>query len=158
MDFCSNLGPGGSCLFADLSTNCSYNPKFHERGFTPIPESALASIHSSNNCAWLEDIITRNYTTQDVWRDLLPANIYNPNSTNCYGEQYMDYLNLSSARDKDYSSRHFWLIPRGLSLLADTCVVKACRAAGATGNPDITGVGVRRFFFSEISSRSQRYS
>ena len=87
-----------------------------------------------------------------------PASIYNSNSTNCYGEQYMDYLNLSSARDKDYSSRHFWLIPRGLSLLADTCVVKACRAAGATGNPDITGVGVRRFFFSEISSRSQRYS
>lgn len=61
---------------------------------------------------------------------------YNPNSTNCYGERYMNYFN--SVRDKDYSSRHYMLIPHGLAALEDSCAVKACRAAGATGNPHMT--------------------
>ena len=143
MDFCLDI-PAARCLYTDLSTNCTYYSKTNFTG-TPIPEGILASIHSSTNCSWLESIISGNYTTQNVWRDLLPATIYEPNSTNCYGQQYLDYFNLSSVDDQKYSDYRDWLIPRGLSSLADSCMVKTCQKVGATGNPDTTGIGVSQF-------------
>lgn len=126
-------------LYYNPSSSCSYYS--NETNFKYIPESTLASIHSSHNCTWLESIISRNYTAQDVWRDLLPTTVYNPNFTNCYGDQYMDYFNLSIAHDHDYSYFRLFLIPRGLSSLADSCLTPACQWSGA-GNPDIAGIGV----------------
>ena len=148
MGFCSYI-PAARCLYGDLSTHCSYYSETNFTG-TPIPESVLVSIQSSNNCSWLENIISNNYTTQDVWRDLLPATIYEPNSTNCYGQQYLDHFNLSSANDKEYSDNRDWLIPRGLSSLAGSCMVRVCREVGATGNPDIAGIGVSLFFNKHV--------
>ena len=130
-------------LYEDPSTNCSHYS--YETNFTHVPESILASVHSSGNCTWLENIITGNYSTQDVWRDLLPATIYNPNFTNCYSEQYMEYFGLSDIHDREYSYQRGWLIPRGLSSLAESCYTSACRGSGATGNPDIAGIGVSWF-------------
>ena len=131
-------------LYDDPSTSCFYNST--TSNFTHVPESTWASIHSSHNCTWLESIITRNYTTQDVWRDLLPATIYNPDFTNCYGDQYMDYFNLSSVDDNIYSSRRNWVIPRGLASFAQSCSTSACQSSGTTGNPDIAGIGVSPSF------------
>ena len=132
-----------SCLYEDSSTSCSsYLNKTH---FAHVPDSVLASIHSASNCTWLESIITGNYTAQDVWRDLLPAMVYNPNFTNCYGQQYMDHFNLSRADDRDYSFSRHWLIPRGLSSLARPCLIPTCQRIGATGNADIAGIGVSGF-------------
>lgn len=137
-----------SCwLYEDPSTSCSYSS--NETNFTHVPESILASIHSSRNCTWLEGIITRNYSTQDVWQDLLPATVYNPNFTNCYGDQYMDYFNLSNIYDSEYSYDRDWLIPCGLSSLAESCYSSACRWNGA-GNPDVAGVGVSPFFRGNV--------
>ena len=140
----SPTDPASCGLYEDPSTSCSYNST--ETNFTRVPESILASIHSSTNCTWLEGVIARDYNIQDVWRDLLPATIYNPNFTYCYGEQYMDYFNLNNADDRDYSFNRYWLIPRGLSSLAKPCLISTCQGIGATGNPDIAGIGVSSFF------------
>ena len=147
--------PASCWLFSDLSPICwNYS---NGTNFTHIPEGILASIQSSHNCTWLENIITRNYTIQDVWRDLLPATIYNPSFANCYGKQYMEYFNLSDSDDIEYSLLRYGLIPRGLSSLAESCYTSACQWSGATGNPDIAGIGVSRFS-EEIPCCLQGYS
>ena len=129
-----------NCLYNDPSTRCSYYS--NETNLTYIPESVLISINSTGDCTWLLGIIHGSYTAQDVWRDLLPVTIFNPNFTNCYGEKYMDYFNISSEGDRNYSLSRNWLIPRGLSSLTASCPAKACLGTGTTGNPDIAGIGV----------------
>lgn len=119
---------------------CSY----HSNGtnFIRVPESVLASLHSSIDCTWVEGIVNGSYTTEDVWRDLLPATIYNPNFTNCYSEQFIDYFNISVySMTKDWTSAS-WFVPCGLGSLVLPCIDKACHWAYITGNPDMAGTGV----------------
>ena len=145
--FTDPTGPG---LYVDTSTHCSYN--YNQTNFTRIPEKTLALIQSGSNCTWLASIINGRYSTQRVWRGLLPAAVYKTNFTNCYGEQYMDYFKLSPADDCDYSSSRDWLIPRGLSSVAESCITNACRRSGATGNPDLAGIGVSFFVLRKCLS------
>ena len=134
-----NFKDPNSCC-SDISACCSDY-------LTYDLKNAFWSIPSSNSCTWLEKIISsRNYTSKDVWQDILPASIYNPNITICYGKLYMECFGLSNADDYAYSFSRGELIPNGLSSLAAPCITSACQGSGYTGNPDIAGIGVSSFF------------
>ena len=135
---------------ADKMAYVDYSSEYSNcTNFIHPPKSILDSIHSSRNCTWLESIITGNYTTQDVWRDLLPPTIYNPNFAYCYGEQYMKYFNPRKTHDAKYSHSRSGLVPRGFGPLAESCYTSRCQWSGA-GNPDIAGIGVSSFLRGNV--------
>jgi len=112
------------------------------RNFT-IPENILVTLPFSKNCTWLKNIIRDNYTVEDVWRDALPANLYAPGGTYCYNIQYWGYFNSSENGVESSVPSVTPVIPWELIVPARLCIPQVCQSIGATGNPDMAGIGVR---------------
>jgi len=105
---------------------------------TLIPEAIQHAVHLglSQNCQWLQEAMTSDNLTDAInWRDVLPPDVYNRSLAPCADNQPSQYAVWSA---DGYDG------PPALNAAVGECKRGMCMMViGSTGNPDITGVGVR---------------